>query len=177
MRFIGVGYTLQSAKHDAAKNALIGLSKLSVKDIEQCVEEGVVCNPDNNKSPISVLYELAQEKGIHLNFEVTDDNGRPHEKVFTTTCQFGDLTVEGSGKSKKLAKRSASENMLERLKHTAPSEVNTDVTIKKISKKKKKKKVIKSSIEKFSIDAKNFVTSTWDALFSDEDDKMVYTYT
>ncbi|KAI4463500.1 maternal effect protein staufen [Holotrichia oblita] len=135
--------------------------------------EGIVCNPDNNKSPVSVLYELAQKQGIHLDYEVTDDNGHPHEKVFTTKCQFGDLTVEGSGKSKKLSKRNASENMLEKLKYTKPSEYNTDVTIKKIT-KKKKKKVIKSSLEKFSVDAKNFVTSTWEAVFPSEDDKMVW---
>lgn len=40
MKFIGVGYTLQSAKHDAAKNALIALKKISSKDIELCINEG-----------------------------------------------------------------------------------------------------------------------------------------
>lgn len=39
-RFIGIGYTLQSAKHDAALHALAELKKWSVEEIEQCIEEG-----------------------------------------------------------------------------------------------------------------------------------------
>ncbi|KRT78839.1 hypothetical protein AMK59_8300 [Oryctes borbonicus] len=170
-RFIGIGYTLQSAKHDAAKNALLALQKLSMQDIEKCINEGVVCNPDNNKSPISVLYELAQEKGTQLNFEVVGESGPAHEKVFITKCEYGDVTIEGSGKSKKLSKRNASENMLEKLKYVTPSVFESDFPAKHISKKKKKKKkLIKSRWEKFSLDAKNFISSTWEAAFPEEDE-------
>ncbi|GJQ82372.1 hypothetical protein Trydic_g439 [Trypoxylus dichotomus] len=170
-KFIGVGYTLQSAKHDAAKNALLALQKLSMQDIEECINEGVLCNPDNNKSPISALYELAQEKSMQLNFEVVDESGPAHEKVFVTRCQLGDITVEGSGRSKKVSKRNASENMLEKLKYVAPSLYDSDFPAKQVSKKKKKKrKLIKSRWEKFSLDAKSFVTSTWEAAFPDEDE-------
>lgn len=78
--------------------------------------------------------------------------------------------MEGSGKSKKLSKRNASENMLRELEDVMPSNSNSEFSINEISKKKKKKrkKVIKNKLEKFAIDAKSFISSTWEYAFPDE---------
>lgn len=121
---------------------------------------------------------MAQARGTNLNFEVVDEQGPAHERVFVTKCQYGDLSVEGSGKSKKKSKRNASENMLEKLKESTALDFDSVLVASQMSKKKKKRKqkLIKNAFEKFAVDAKNFVTSSWDYVFPDDKDNVKILY-
>jgi len=49
-------------------------------------------------------------------YEVSLEEGQPHERKFVLTVSVGKQSEQGLGKSKKLAKRKAANLMLERLK-------------------------------------------------------------
>ncbi|XP_048526627.1 maternal effect protein staufen-like isoform X2 [Dendroctonus ponderosae] len=148
--FFGKAHTLQNSKHEAAAKAL-----KSLKEDEEsfyCHREDDNCNKigQKPKSPISLVYEAAQKRNLGVTFEVIDEVGPSHKKIFTTKCVVGDLTVTGEGKSKKESKRVAAENVLTQLmkitevsgKHVA------ELPRSKKSNKNKKNKVIKTTFDK-----------------------------
>ncbi len=62
------------------------------------------------------LQELVQKKlGIIPTYQVMDEAGPAHEKVFTVELSVGDMTTTGVGRSKKLAEKSAAEKALKQL--------------------------------------------------------------
>ncbi|ERL85896.1 hypothetical protein D910_03311 [Dendroctonus ponderosae] len=132
-----------NSKHEAAAKALKSLKE---------DEENDNCNKigQKPKSPISLVYEAAQKRNLGVTFEVIDEVGPSHKKIFTTKCVVGDLTVTGEGKSKKESKRVAAENVLTQLmkitevsgKHVA------ELPRSKKSNKNKKNKVIKTTFDK-----------------------------
>ena len=51
-------------------------------------------------------------------YDLSHEEGLPHERSFTIVCVIGKHSETGAGKSKKLAKRQAANKMLVRLKDT-----------------------------------------------------------
>jgi ribonuclease-3 len=66
----------------------------------------------------SRLQELAQEKvGVTPAYELVDEEGPDHNKIFTMAAHVGDRMVgKGKGSSKQLAEQKAAEDALTRLK-------------------------------------------------------------
>jgi hypothetical protein len=66
---------------------------------------------DQYKNPVMSLNELKPG----LVYECSEDGDTPLTKKFTMRVQVGDLTFEGTGASKKLAKQSCARAALSRL--------------------------------------------------------------
>ncbi|KAL1509758.1 hypothetical protein ABEB36_004445 [Hypothenemus hampei] len=147
-RFFGKAHTIQNAKHEAAKEALKylrdnGQTFSCLNDDDQCKS-----NKEKLKSPISLVYEAAQKRNLGVSFEVVDEIGPGHKKIFTMQCVVGDLKSTGQGKSKKESKRVAAEAMLVNLLRLPEISDKTNGNNVNNSKKKKKGKVIKSTFDK-----------------------------
>ncbi|GBO25659.1 hypothetical protein AVEN_140419-1, partial [Araneus ventricosus] len=70
-----------------------------------------------SKNPVGALQELCMKMRWQPPYYETEKaTGLPHEKVFSIMCMVDNFQTSGEGKSKRLAKRQAAENMLNRLK-------------------------------------------------------------
>jgi ribonuclease III len=64
----------------------------------------------------SSLQEIAQRQfGIPPDYQVVDESGPDHEKTFFVRLTMKDMSVEGKGRSKKLAEQDAARKALEQL--------------------------------------------------------------
>jgi dsRNA-specific ribonuclease len=83
---------------------------------EQSIHESV--DSDSSFSnPIGELIEISQKYSMRLpEFEFTDEQGPPHDRVFLCHVTFGDYQASAEGRSKKIAKRFAAINLLAKLK-------------------------------------------------------------
>lgn len=149
-KFIGESHTIQSAKHEAALKALKAIRNQEENFL--CLKEGDNCkaNKQSIKSPISLVYESAQKRNLDVIFEIIDEVGPSHKKLFTTKCSVGNLESTGQGKSKKESKRAAAENILPQILEVPEVEGarNNMKSGTKKSKKNKKNKVIKTTFDK-----------------------------
>lgn len=50
------------------------------------------------KSPISIVHEMALKRKMTVAFEVLNEKGPPHMKVYTTLCRVGTIVVSSGGK-------------------------------------------------------------------------------
>ncbi len=74
-------------------------------------------------NPVGELQELCMNRRTQPpSYEVSLEEGQPHERKFAIVCSVGTQSEAGLGKSKKLAKRQAASKMLRRLKEQ-PAEV------------------------------------------------------
>lgn len=75
--------------------------------------------PDEiGKDPKTTLQEVLQEKHLALpTYEVIDEQGEPHRRIFTVRCNIEGLEadVTGQGRSKRNAEQSAAEKALKLL--------------------------------------------------------------
>ncbi len=68
-------------------------------------------------NPVGELQELCMNRRTQPPvYEVSLEEGQPHERRFVIVCSVGKQKEAGFGKSKKLAKRQAANKMLRRLK-------------------------------------------------------------
>ncbi|CAG9764185.1 unnamed protein product [Ceutorhynchus assimilis] len=152
-QFYGEAHSIQNAKHEAALKALQALK--DDKNAFSCLEQDDNCKSNKNrltKSPITLVHEAAQKRNFQVVFDIVDEIGPSHKKLFTAKCSVDDLEATGQGKSKKEAKKNAAENILPSLL------LKTSNSLEKITnnqpknnnkwKKKKKNKVIKNSLDK-----------------------------
>nr|CAG4652119.1 EOG090X0C5Y [Triops cancriformis] len=123
LRFQGEGQTCQLARHDAAakalayyKNSPAGDSGDKSDQPDGSVSSDLDVSDGENKSRISLLYEVALKRGLTLDFKVVSETGPPHLRTFVTQCTLGEFMTEGEGSGKKLSKKKAAEKMLEELK-------------------------------------------------------------
>lgn len=118
--YLGVGLTVQSAKHNAALQALKDMKRKALLESSDCATEGKEQNcklkKQSLKSPVSLVYEEGQKRKMDVEFDVVEERGPNHKKVFVMRCKFGDFVVDAEGKSKKESKRLAAEKMLEKIK-------------------------------------------------------------
>ncbi|KAG8189434.1 hypothetical protein JTE90_012508 [Oedothorax gibbosus] len=129
------GNSKKKAKHAAAKAVLEQLLSEEGGYKEGFVSDGVAVNAEtlnevisdvvetpavdesSSKNPVGQLQELCMKRRWQPPYYETEKaTGLPHEKVFSIMCMVDNFTTSGEGKSKRLAKRQAAENMLNRLK-------------------------------------------------------------
>ncbi|KAF8788663.1 RISC-loading complex subunit tarbp2 like protein [Argiope bruennichi] len=129
------GQSKKKAKHAAAKAVLEillsedGLFKegfvsegvtVNFQTLNDVIAESVSAPPvDENcsKNPVGALQEMCMKMRWQPPYYETEKaTGLPHEKVFSIMCMVDNFQTSGEGKSKRLAKRQAAENMLNRLK-------------------------------------------------------------
>lgn len=72
------------------------------------------------KSEISMVYEIATKRKLPVNFEEVNNSGPAHMKKFTIRCSVGEITAEGEGPKKKLAKQNAAQKILDELVKLPP---------------------------------------------------------
>ncbi|XP_054279422.1 double-stranded RNA-binding protein Staufen homolog 2-like [Macrosteles quadrilineatus] len=65
-------------------------------------------DPFNSKSPMSLLYELAEYNKVNVQFTLTDEKGPAHKKQFVVSLKVGEEEFTGEGPSIKMAQREAS---------------------------------------------------------------------
>ncbi|XP_071507205.1 double-stranded RNA-binding protein Staufen homolog 2-like [Diadema antillarum] len=82
------------------------------------------CNMANTKekTPMCLLNELARFNKLQPKYELTNERGPPHEKIFTVCLTLGTQTYEASGPSIKKAQHAAAAQALEKcgLPHPIP---------------------------------------------------------
>lgn len=162
-QFVGLGNTIQGARHDAASKALEALKPIT-PDVAAPLEGAAGGTEDeiaavlDSKSPVSLIHEMALKRSLTVVFEVKNEKGPPHMKVYITACNVGDITVEGEGNSKKASKKSAAEKMYQELLKLPPltpspqptAQAARNAKLKKRSPelmKKKTKNIIKEKLE------------------------------
>lgn len=132
LQFTGYGFTAQAARHNAASKALEVLRKLptdvqggdtaeeSPTSTEGVSSAGAVNGKPENKSPVSMIHEIALKRSMAVAFSVKNETGPSHMKVFFTVCTVGEIAVEGQGNSKKASKKHAAEKMYQELLKLPP---------------------------------------------------------
>ncbi|XP_071853868.1 double-stranded RNA-binding protein Staufen homolog 2-like isoform X2 [Apostichopus japonicus] len=130
--FVGQGANQRLARQDAAGKAMKSIEESPIpvkKDqatsmLEEEKKETATSAsgdaPNNNKSEISQVYEVANFNGLNLEFKVLDESGPPHQKEYKIQCTVGNITVVETGTSKKESKRKAAAAVLPKLKSLPP---------------------------------------------------------
>ncbi|XP_041478440.1 RISC-loading complex subunit tarbp2-like [Lytechinus variegatus] len=75
----------------------------------------------NCKTPVSILQELCAKKGVTPVYDTIGQEGASHQPKFTIRCTAGDVVGNGQGSSKKVAKQSAAEDVLQQLDVEVPA--------------------------------------------------------
>lgn len=127
------GQSKKKARHAAARRAieelkinkpdLIGTSvDLSIlpADDESSAGGKVITTyaKQSETNPVGKLQEICMKMRVNPpDYETCNEKGLAHERVFVLSCKIAslNLTTLGEGRSKKLAKREAAENMLSKL--------------------------------------------------------------
>nr|XP_036225932.1 maternal effect protein staufen isoform X2 [Bactrocera oleae] len=117
-KFVGLGRTLQQAKHDAAARALEVLKAQAATQLNEELNNSL--EESDNKSPISLVYEIGIQRSLTVHFKVLREEGPAHMKKFVTACVVGTIVTEGEGNGKKISKKRAAEKMLEELRKLPP---------------------------------------------------------
>jgi RISC-loading complex subunit TARBP2 len=118
---VGTGRSKKDAKHAAAKNILDKIVGNPITDesitVLDTTDHSVVMYDDKIPgNPIGTLQELCMSRRWPPpTYEMTCEEGLPHEREFTIACVVFKYREVGSGKSKKLAKRQAAHKMFEKL--------------------------------------------------------------
>lgn len=149
-RFVGVGSSLQAARHDAATRALEVIKPLVNEETSDVSNDTSTEDANSDlKSPISLVHEIALKRNFSVVFEVVSERGPPHMKTFVTKCKVGDIVTEGEGNGKKLSKKRAAMCMLEELRKLPPVSpsriVQTPAKLKAAQKQRKPQPVKRKS--------------------------------
>ncbi|XP_076274178.1 maternal effect protein staufen-like [Rhynchophorus ferrugineus] len=82
--------------------------------------EGLTSEPAEDKSALSSIHELAQYNDINFSYELINEEGPPHNKVFTITLYLGNENYSAHGKSLKNAQRKAAQMALKNTEYQHP---------------------------------------------------------
>ena len=140
----GCGQSKKKAKHTAAKSMLdkirrhaqqhlksvtaaggggeeggVVAKKLPIMDVPPDVTELASPYDDGIEgNPVGDLQEICMNRRMQPPvYEVSLEEGQPHERKFVIVCKVGKHAESGSGKSKKLAKRLSAHKMLQTLQN------------------------------------------------------------
>lgn len=141
------GSSKKKAKHAAAKTVLDiimqagGAGLPGVGDPPEVPSQFLPPNDDDIPgNPVGSLLELCVEgtRWPAPTYDLTKEEGAPHDRTFSIACIVGANREIGSGKSKKLAKRQAAHKMITHLKDM-PSDseqqsINDDTELKTVDK-------------------------------------------
>ncbi|XP_043210504.1 RISC-loading complex subunit tarbp2-like isoform X2 [Amphibalanus amphitrite] len=127
----GQGQSKKKAKHAVAKAVLdlvLGnqaappgapMAPVQADSLGQLVspyDDGIAGNPVGQLQELCMAYRLPPPV-----YEPVSEQGLPHERTFTIACRIGTaLSETGVGKSKKIAKRQASNLLLTKLRELPP---------------------------------------------------------
>ncbi|CAL8143134.1 unnamed protein product [Orchesella dallaii] len=119
--FTGEGINFNAAKNTAVMVALKAMMKVKQEiDLAKLAQQAGAEEQNldtENKSPISIVHEMAMKRGLTVAFEIVQEAGPPHMKVFTVKCKVGDaLDTTGEGPTKQAGKKAAAELMIAKLK-------------------------------------------------------------
>ena len=67
------------------------------------------------KTPVSLLHELCLKRGIQPQFDLVQIEGAAHKPTFKYRVSAGEFVATGCGQSKKQAKHTAAESMLDQI--------------------------------------------------------------
>jgi len=85
---------------------------------------------DGAGNPVGRLQELCQKKKWPAPaYELTSEDGMPHERIFVIQITLGKFSADGSGRSKKIAKREAAEKLLKFLDKMPPEAQRENIGI------------------------------------------------
>ncbi|XP_034476424.1 maternal effect protein staufen isoform X2 [Drosophila innubila] len=129
-KFVGIGRTLQQAKHDAAARALQVLKTQSNSTTDEALDDSM--DEGDKKSPISQVHEIGIKRSMTVHFKVLREEGPAHMKNFITACIVGSIVTEGEGNGKKLSKKRAAEKMLSELQKLPPLTPTKQTPMKRI---------------------------------------------
>lgn len=129
-KFVGIGRTLQQAKHDAAARALQVLKTQSNSSTDEALDDSM--DEGDKKSPISQVHEIGIKRSMTVHFKVLREEGPAHMKNFITACIVGSIVTEGEGNGKKLSKKRAAEKMLSELQKLPPLTPTKQTPMKRI---------------------------------------------
>lgn len=132
----GKGRSKQEAKHNAAAKMLNYLSKNDVNECDEGADLYVTDNLDVTDLTENFVGDLKTYCIMHNYgepmFDVEEEAGLPHDKVFKMYCRVSNLKEFGIGKTKRAAKRNAALNMLNELKKIKVVDedeiINSDIT-------------------------------------------------
>ncbi|ODM99794.1 Double-stranded RNA-binding protein Staufen 2, partial [Orchesella cincta] len=119
--FTGEGINFNAAKNTAVMVALKAMMKVKQEmDLAKLAQQAGAEEQNldtENKSPISIVHEMAMKRGLTVAFEIIQETGPPHMKVFTVKCKVGEtLDTDGQGPTKQAGKKAAAELMIAKLK-------------------------------------------------------------
>lgn len=128
---MGTGRSKKEAKHAAAKAVLDklmgGQNEGMSASASPSLPDVQIVSPYDDKipgNPIGTLQELCMSRRWPPPaYLMENEEGLPHERLFTMACTIFNHKEIGSGKSKKLAKRQAAHKMWEKLQDS-PVEPN-----------------------------------------------------
>ncbi|XP_032591532.1 maternal effect protein staufen isoform X2 [Drosophila grimshawi] len=129
-KFVGVGRTLQQAKHDAAARALQVLKTQASSVADDALDDSM--DENDKKSPISQVHEIGIRRNMTVHFKVLREEGPAHMKNFITACIVGAIVTEGEGNGKKLSKKRSAEKMLIELQKLPPLTPTKQTPMKRI---------------------------------------------
>lgn len=134
VEFVGEGRDKQQARHNAAKKAIEALRielqqmvKSEPSPNEEPKTDGSVANnstdptpaPDletaEPKSEVSLVYEIATQRKLLVDFSDINNIGPAHMKKFRVRATVGQFVTEGEGLKKRDAKKDAAVKMLKEL--------------------------------------------------------------
>lgn len=132
---MGTGRSKKEAKHAAAKALLDKMLGGSLAEVENLsalsVSPEIKADPTSQYdskipgNPIGTLQEMCMSRRWPPpSYEMVNEEGLPHMRLFTIACYVFKYRETGTGKSKKLAKRQAAHKMWERLHDSPVSSTN-----------------------------------------------------
>ncbi|SPP73575.1 maternal effect protein staufen-like isoform X2 [Drosophila guanche] len=129
-KFVGIGRTLQQAKHDAAARALQVLKTQASSASEEALDDSM--DEGDKKSPISQVHEIGIKRNMTVHFKVLREDGPAHMKNFITACVVGSIVTEGEGNGKKVSKKRSAEKMLTELQKLPPLTPTKQTPVRRI---------------------------------------------
>ncbi|KAK7789998.1 hypothetical protein R5R35_009210 [Gryllus longicercus] len=130
---IGSGRSKKEAKHEAARIALERLATHQIADTQppgvppEAVEVVTPYKDQLKENAIGALHDMCATNEIPMpDYDLIEEKGAPHEKIFTFVCSVSKQREIGIGRTKKQAKQLAAFNMMNRLKESL-SDVLKDV--------------------------------------------------
>lgn len=129
--YIVLGKSKKEAKQHAAKALLriilkefpelcsdpLFVSQIDVTSDLNDTFETMNFGDNDERNPIGMLQELCTSLHLPPPVYITEcEDGLPHQRLFTVSCNVSDYKETGIGKSKKIAKRLAANNLYLMLK-------------------------------------------------------------
>ncbi|KAL6436381.1 hypothetical protein ACFW04_004715 [Cataglyphis niger] len=130
----GVGCSKKNAKHNAAENMLLLLAKENEISVLSPIANTIhstptkICEPSppriqtlsspNHVNYVGLLQEFYVQQKLmteDILYEVVDESGPPHMRIFTIEVSVGSVREKGSAQCKKIAKQEAAKKLLQRL--------------------------------------------------------------